>query len=1000
MRPDSDATGAVDRTAEATVLLKDTEAARFAPTLVTTAGRTEPDTLALESARTTLGRRSDNDLAVDDAAVSRYHAEVVWDGGRFWAVDLGSRNGVLVDGARVAERAPLEAGSQIRLGNTVVRFEQPEVTVAPARPALLIAACGLLDRLDREQRAQLAEALRFFYVPDGGVVMRQGERVDRVLFVDAGAVRLVEVNDEGGEREVRRIEAGAAYGDLALLPGQAAPLTVVACGPTCVAELPREAIDRVIAKDPASSQTVYLTVREKLRTGALELEPVAPAPGAPAVAVEPVTVVGEDRRVVAAAAKVAELATAGRPVLIVGEHGAGKRTLARHYHRSRGAADAAYTEVSLADLEPGERESVLFGSEGADGGRPGYLEVLAGGTLALVHAELLDGHLQAKLATYLDKGFFHRRDGRDDRTSSTRVVLLAEGGEAEIKSGLNGGLAAQFDGATVALPPLAGRVKDIPLLAAYFLERFARRESKKLPGFSQEAREKLVSYAWPGNVSELENVIERVAIVAPSASEVSGDLVFVVPPEKDVHKLNLLRNEKVRSTLRRPLLFKVFTWANVAFVALVLVTTLHGATRPVGHPLREFGNNFGMVVTWLVWFPVLPLSALLLGRVWCGVCPIAGFGDLAAKVKSLGRPLPRWLKRGDLWLLIGSFVFLDFVEEFFAVADAPAATAVLLVVIVSLSALFCVLYERKAFCRTICPLAGMLGAYASLSPWEVRGNKKVCQTQCGQHTCFKGTESVPGCPLGSYPASITSSIDCMMCGNCLKSCDNRGVQVNLRPPLSELWRQPSPALAMSVFGVILVALMARHQFPMLTVWQRAQASLGWSEAISHVVLWIGFVALALVPFFLAATLSSGVSQEDVRANAARYGLAFIPLALAGHLGHIAHEWLLEGGGELIAYFGQSFNAVFRAMPIGSAEVIVPVLAAPAVVTFLKFLLVAAGAGASFVALVMIARRGGSRAVLPRLLPYALLLLFFASGYMLIFTGGTEAISVTTASLAP
>jgi len=998
MRPDSDATGAVDRTAEATVLLKDAEAAKLAPTLVTTAGRTEPDRLALEMARTTLGRRSDNDLAVDDAAVSRYHAEVVWDGGRFWVVDLGSRNGVLVDGVRVAERARLEAGSQIRLGTTTVRFEQPEVGVAPARPALLIAACGLLDRLDPRQRARLARELRFSYVPDGGVVMRQGERVDRVLFVDAGALRLVEVNDEGGEREVRRIEAGAAYGELALLPGQAAPLTVAACGPTCVAELPREAIDRVIATDPASSQTVYLTVREKLRTGAIEGEPAVPAPRAAAVAAEPVTVVGEDRRVVAAAARVAELAAAGRPALVVGEHGVGKRTLARHYHRSRGAAGAAFTEVSLADLEPGEREAALFGSDGDGGARPGLLEVLDGGTLAVVHAELLDAHLQAKLATYLDKGFFHRRDGRDVRTSSTRVVLLAEGGEAEITSGLSGELAARLEGATVPLPPLAGRVKDIPVLAAHFLGRYARREGKKLPGFSQEAREKLVSYGWPGNVSELENVVERAAIVAPSGGEVAGELVFVVPPEKDVHKLNLLRNERVRSTLRHPLLFKVLTWTNVAFVALVLAATLFGAARPAGHPLREFGNNFGMVVTWLVWFPVLPLSALLLGRVWCGVCPIAGAGDLAARVRHLGRPLPRWLKRGDLWLLVASFVFLDFVEEFFGVADAPAATAVLLVVIIGLSALFCVLYERKAFCRTICPLAGMLGAYASLSPWEVRGNKKVCQTQCGQHTCFKGTGTVPGCPLGSYPASITSSIDCMMCGNCLKSCDNRGVQVNLRPPLSELWRQPSPALAMSVFGVILVALMARHQFPMLTVWQRAQASLGWSDGTAHVVLWIGFVGLALVPFFLAATLSSGASQEDVRANAARYGLAFIPLALAGHLGHIAHEWLLEGGGELAAYAAKVFQAVFRGAPIGSVAVVAPVIAAPAVVTFVKFLLVAAGASASLAALLMIARRAGRRALGPRLLPYALLLLFFAAGYVLIFTGGTAGITATVAAV--
>ena len=136
----------------------------------------------------------------------------------------------------------------------------------------------------------------------------------------------------------------------------------------------------------------------------------------------------------------------------------------------------------------------------------------------------------------------------------------------------------------------------------------------------------------------------------------------------------------------------------------------------------------------------------------------------------------------------------------------------LLVIIIGLSVLFCVLFERKTFCRYLCPLAGMLGAYSTLSLLEVRGNKKVCQTQCGQHLCYKGTEKAEGCPMFSYPASLAVSTECMMCLNCLKSCDNRGVQVNLRPPLQEIWRQAQPMLSLSLFGVILVGLMARHQF--------------------------------------------------------------------------------------------------------------------------------------------------------------------------------------------
>ena len=76
----------------------------------------------------------------------------------------------------------------------------------------------------------------------------------------------------------------------------------------------------------------------------------------------------------------------------------------------------------------------------------------------------------------------------------------------------------------------------------------------------------------------------------------------------------------------------------------------------------------------------------------------------------------------------------------------------------------------------------------------------------------------------------------MMCTNCVKSCENRGVQLNLRPPLQELWRNSQPMLALSVFAVMLVGLMANHQFPALTWWLTTQQRLGWSDTSAHTIL--------------------------------------------------------------------------------------------------------------------------------------------------------------------
>jgi hypothetical protein len=440
-------------------------------------------------------------------------------------------------------------------------------------------------------------------------------------------------------------------------------------------------------------------------------------------------------------------------------------------------------------------------------------------------------------------------------------------------------------------------------------------------------------------------------------------------------------------------------WIDIVFVAFVTAFTLYGGTRPAGHPLNEFATNPGMLVTWLVWFPLLPVSAFLLGRVWCGVCPIAGFGDLAGRITRFNLPVPAILKRLDFWLLAIAFVFVDFVEELFGVADRPWATAVFLIVILYLAAAMTVLYERKAFCKYLCPIAGVLGAYSTMSILEIRGNKKVCQSQCGDHSCHKGTATVEGCPLFAYPASINTNAECMMCLNCVKTCDNRGLQLNLRPPLQELWRNREPMLAMSVFAVMLVGLMGKHQFPDLAWWIALQQRLGWSDAVAHTMLFVAFALLALAPFLVTSVLSAAASHEKVSANAAAYGIAFLPLAFAGHVAHLSWEFLSEGAYDLIAYVVKVWDAVFGGVPIGANTYAVAPFISPAVVTFIGFLIVFGGLVGSMIAFVMIARRRSPEAALPRVLPHMLLLAAMWFGYVVIFTGTTGAPAASAAPIA-
>lgn len=982
------------------------------PSLTVVAGSADQREIKLGAGPVRIGRAAGNDLVLNDESVSRNHAQIVFEGWRWVIEDLGSSNGVRI-GEKIVTKSPLETGMRLVLGRCTVEFSHDLPAVTTEQRLALIEKNSLLAALDREAKETLLRALVPRFAPKGAEVLHQGSRVENMLFVVKGGVRLVELNDEGGERDSDLLVPGESYGERSLVEGLAASASLVANSDVLLLELPGEAVAKLLQAKPKLTETMVGKVREKLRS--------AQASGAYAglrrdglehlVTSTDVEIIGEDKKILRAKEKTESLAKEDRPVLIVGPQGSGKRTFARHYHRSGPRAAQPYVEVSLAEIEPSQLLGALFGidsdvtSSGGQG-RVGYLELVGEGTLALVNAELLDVHQQSLLVTYLKRGWFHRVWGQQAVHSKTRVVFLASGSEHEVLDRLVPELKELLKESTVTLPPLTQRLKDIPLLAEHYLANYARKTGKRALSLSREATDRLVSYGWPGNIDELKNVIKRAAIVATDEAIIPGDLIFVLPPEKEVHKLNLLHNEKIRELLRNPKLLGTLMLINGAAVAFVLLTTLIGSLVPAGHPLAGKDTNPGMLLTWLVWFPLLPISALFIGRIWCGVCPIVGFAELAGKVKRYRLPVPKLLQNVGFWGVVVTFLLVDAFEDILGVADSPWATLIFLLVVLYAAAAMTVLFERRAFCKYVCPLSGVLGGYSTMSPVEVRGNTRVCQSQCGEHTCYKGTEAVEGCPMFSYPAAITSNTDCMMCGNCLRSCDKRGVQVNVRPPLQELWRNPRPALALSIFGVLLVGVMAFHQVGHLISWKSIEASLAFSGAGLDLTLFISLALIALAAFAFSSTLSAAASQQRVTENMAAFGLAFLPLAFSGHLAYLTEKIVGKGIYTILTYVALLFQSLFKGIPMAVNSYAVAPFINPAIVVFLKFLLVLGGAVGSLVAIVMISRRAGQNQVLARALPHLLVLALFWVGYLIVFTGATSSTttaateSVTTAFTAP
>jgi two-component system, NtrC family, nitrogen regulation response regulator NtrX len=225
------------------------------------------------------------------------------------------------------------------------------------------------------------------------------------------------------------------------------------------------------------------------------------------------------RRVVEQATQVAR---SDARVLLTGESGTGKELLAEHIHRNSPFAAAPFVKVNCAAIPVDLLESELFGHEkgaftGATSSRRGKFELADGGTIFLDEVRDLHEASQAKLLRVLQEGEFQRVGGDDTRHVSVRVVsatnqdLATLVGEKKFREDLYYRLSV----VPIRVPPLRERPEDIRPLAEYFVEEFCRRNNFRPKRVEAAVFDVLRAYRWPGNIRELRNVVERMAILAP-----------------------------------------------------------------------------------------------------------------------------------------------------------------------------------------------------------------------------------------------------------------------------------------------------------------------------------------------------------------------------------------------------------------------------------------------------------------------------------------------------
>jgi transcriptional regulator with GAF, ATPase, and Fis domain len=218
--------------------------------------------------------------------------------------------------------------------------------------------------------------------------------------------------------------------------------------------------------------------------------------------------------------QVTKVAATDSTVLILGETGTGKELIARAIHKRSPRCLRAFVSVNCAAIPPSLIASELFGHErgaftGALQRRLGRFELAEAGTLFLDEVGELPAETQVTLLRVLQEREFERVGGNQPIRVNVRVIAASNRDlEAAIAAGtFRSDLFYRLNVFPMEIPPLRERREDIPMLVEYFIDHFARKAGKSFRGINKKTLDLLLSYAWPGNIRELQNVVERSVIV-------------------------------------------------------------------------------------------------------------------------------------------------------------------------------------------------------------------------------------------------------------------------------------------------------------------------------------------------------------------------------------------------------------------------------------------------------------------------------------------------------
>jgi transcriptional regulator with AAA-type ATPase domain/NAD-dependent dihydropyrimidine dehydrogenase PreA subunit len=766
-------------------------------------------------------------------------------------------------------------------------------------------------------------------LPEDSVIFNKEEQTDLFFIVISGRVKGFAISPEGLENTFTNFEKGECFGETALLTGEPHKYSTKTVEPSSLLILSKKHFFQLCGQYSEISLTFIKGFANRLMQKDAEIVEAGQKEWAYKQFVSQQDkpylpeLIGQSLVINRLREKIDEAAQNNLPVLIYGEPGTEGYVVAGNIHKNSPYPAAPFLAMDAENIALegygallGEdagvlqmelaQSSMLFGN--VDREFPlskarglGLLEICSQGSVVIKNVEKLAQGVQEKLVDYLRSSTFMTVGGQKEISSSARIIATTSGNldalSAEGK--FNHELLVLLQANQLQVPPIRKRKSDLLLLVDFIIimECFKTPDRKLIKGVSPEAYQRIMEYNWPGNMDELQIVIRRAIIMTHSDHLLPDDIFIGMVPPEGKFTINLFQFDRVKKLFMSPAYpvgFQVFT---ATMFSTILVMAFAGS--------QSADKNLSLILVWGLWEPLLVISWFLGARIWCAVCPMGATNDLLNRVGKWKLKVPAFIHDYGVYISAAGLATIIWAETATGMPYSPIATGYLLLAIAYFAILSGIMFERRAWCRYLCPLGALGGVYAGCSTVELRSNSSICNSTCKNNSCYTGEGNTPYCPLYEGPFALNSNHNCILCGNCVKACPNDSPAVNLRIPGHELWASVRPERITSVIVPVILGTQLFRGFLHTSFGQALEAGYQ-SQWALHGLLLFAATAISFAFTRFSGYLAFGKLKNSTIIKGNLFILAIIPLAYMYEIVYQLNP-LLTRLGHFLPTMGRQFG---------------------------------------------------------------------------------------------